>query len=65
MPKFKNMQEYYQWCDDIITKIYYANIAMNDQGIRDAVEKIASVLHVSNGDHLIQYPETDADNELA
>lgn len=57
MPKFKNVDEYYQWCDEMITKIYYANIAMNNQAIGDVVAKIASVLHIPNGDELIAHDE--------
>lgn len=64
MPKFNTVDEYYQWCDTIITKIYYANIAMNDQGIQDAIAKIASVLHIPEGESLIAVPHTDED-ELA
>jgi hypothetical protein len=51
--KFRTVKEYHGWCDSIITKIYYANIAMNDQLIADAVSKIASVLHLSEGQNLI------------
>lgn len=51
--KFRTIEEYHEWCDSIITKIYYANITMNTQGIADAVSKIASVLHLSEGQQLI------------
>ena len=53
MPKFRTVDEYHTWCEDMVTQIYYANVAMNDQGIRDVIEKIASVLHVSERDTLI------------
>lgn len=61
--KFRTIEEYHEWCDSIITKIYYANIDMNVQGIRDAVSKIASVLHLSEGQHLIDMPEEHIGNE--
>jgi len=66
MPKFKNTDEYYQWCDSMITKIYYANIAMNNQAIKDAMAKINSVFHVTEGDSLIaQETETSTDEETS
>ena len=65
MPKFKTLDEYYQWCDAMVTKIYYANIAMNDQAIADVVSKIASVLHVPNHDSLIGADTSAADDESA
>jgi len=52
--KFRTINEYHEWCEDMVSKIYYANIAMNDQAIRDVVAKIASVLHVTEGNHLIE-----------
>lgn len=53
MAKFKSLTEYYEWCDAVISKIYYANMAMNNEAIKDAVAEIASTLHVSEGGHLI------------
>lgn len=54
MAKFKNIEEYHAWCEDMVTKIYYANIAMNNQAITDVVAKISSVLHVTEGKTLIE-----------
>lgn len=62
--KFRTVEEYHEWCDSIITKIYYANIAMNDQLIADAVSNIASVLHLSEGQHLIDLPEEHIGDEV-
>ena len=53
MTKFKTINEYHAWCEEMVTKIYYANIAMNNQAIQDVVSKIASVLHITEGDQLI------------
>jgi hypothetical protein len=53
MAKFQTVNEYHEWCEDMVSKIYYANIAMNNEAIRDVVAKIASVLHVMEGDDLI------------
>ena len=50
--KFKSKEDYNQWCEDIITKIYYSNIAMNNEGIKEAVMEIATKLHIPEGDCL-------------
>ena len=52
MAKFKSKEKYIEWCEDIITKIYYSNIAMNNEGIKEAVGEIASKLHMSEGEYL-------------
>lgn len=59
MPKFKNIEEYREWCENTITKIYYANIALNNDAIRDAVAEIATMLHVPNHGTLIGDDEDD------
>jgi len=51
--KFKNREEYIEWCKSTITRIYYCNIAMNGEGIREVVSEIAETLHISEGDELI------------
>lgn len=53
MAKFKSLTEYYEWCDAVISKIYYANMAMNNEAIKAAVAEIANILHVCEGDELI------------
>jgi len=62
--KFRTIAEYHAWCDSIITKIYYANIAGNNQAIADAVSKIASVLHLEEGHELIDTPEEHIGDEV-
>ena len=52
MAKFESKEKYIEWCEDVITKIYYSNIAMNDDGIKEAVKQIASKLHMSEGEYL-------------
>jgi len=52
MAKFESKEEYNQWCEDIISKIYYSNIAMNNEGIKEAVMEIASKLHIPEGECL-------------
>ena len=52
MAKFESQEEYNQWCEDIISKIYYSNIAMNNEGIKEAVMDIASKLHIPEGECL-------------
>jgi len=52
MAKFESEEEYYRWCEDIISKIYYSNIAMNNEGIKEAVSEIASKLHIREGECL-------------
>jgi len=52
MAKFKSKEEYNKWCEDIISKIYYSNITINNEGIKEAVMEIASKLHISEGECL-------------
>ena len=52
MAKFESKEAYDQWCEHIISKIYYSNIAMNNEGIKEAVTEIASKLHISEGECL-------------
>jgi len=58
MAKFESKEEYNQWCEDIISKIYYSNIAMNNEGIKEAVMDIASKLHIPEGECLYDGGET-------
>lgn len=59
MAKFQSVEEYYVWCETMVTRIYYANIAMNHDAIRDTVSTIASVLHVNEGSQLIAHPDDE------
>jgi len=52
MAKFESKEKYNQWCEDIISKIYYSNITMNNEGIKEAVMEIASKLHIPEGECL-------------
>ena len=52
--KFESKEEYNQWCEDMISKIYYSTIAMNNEGIAKAAMEIASTLHISEGDSLYE-----------
>ena len=52
MAKFETEEQYMQWCEDMVTKIYYSNIAMNNAGIKEAVSQIASKLHIPEGEYL-------------
>jgi hypothetical protein len=60
MAKFHNREEYMDWCDSIISRIYYANIAMNNEAIKKAISEIASTLHLSEGDHLFDECNNDS-----
>ena len=51
--KFKNQEEYLEWCQTCILKIYYANIAMNNKAIKEVVAEIADTLHITEGRRLI------------
>lgn len=54
MAKFKNLDDYLNWCEVMVTRIYYANIAMNNEAIAAVVQEIARKHHVSEGEHLIE-----------
>lgn len=54
MYKFNSENEYQLWCQNKINTIYYANIAMNNEKIKDAVQEIARTLHCSEGEQLVK-----------
>ena len=41
--------EYFRWCESMVIKIYYSNIAMRDDLIKEVVAEIASKLHYTEG----------------
>jgi len=53
---FESYQEYLEWCENMVTKIYYANIAMDNEAIKDVVTEIARRNHVKEGDLLVGFP---------
>ena len=55
MYKFNSENEYQSWCQNRITAIYYANIAMNNGKIAETVQEIARTLHCSEGESLVKY----------
>ena len=60
--KFETHEAYLDWCEDIVTKIYYAQIAMNDESIREAVHEVGMKLWITEGCTLIKedYPDDDS-----
>ena len=56
--RFSSHDEYIKWCEAMVTKIYYAQIAMNDQPIRDVVAEIGSKLWLQEGVELFPYPNS-------
>lgn len=52
--KFQSESEYQLWCQNKINAIYYANIAMNDDKIKDVVQEIARTLHCSEHERLVK-----------
>jgi hypothetical protein len=56
--KFETAEDYQRWCESIVTKIYYAQIAMNDQVIRDVVHEIGMKLWLQEGVSLIKETST-------
>ncbi len=53
MGNFENLEQWHKFCEDKVMRIYYANIACNNDAIRDEVQDIAGRLHVAEGDNLI------------
>ena len=41
--------KYFRWCESMVIKIYYSNIAMRDDLIKEVVAEIASKLHYTEG----------------
>ena len=56
-PKFKNREEYLEWCHQQVIQIYYGNIAMNNTVIGKVVEEVANKLHCVEGQELYGYDE--------
>lgn len=52
--KFETFEDYQTWCEDMVNKIYYAQIAMNDAAIRDVVHEIGMKLWLQEGVELIK-----------
>ena len=52
--KFNSREEYQKWCEDMITKIYYAQIAMDNNVIKEVVFEIGLKLWLTEGMEL--YP---------
>lgn len=52
--KFNSENEYQLWCQNKINGIYYSNIAMNNEKIKEHVQDIARTLHCSEGEHLVK-----------
>jgi len=61
--KFGSDQEYYTWCADMVNKIYYAGICMNDERLKGVTSKISSKLHVSEGYDLIKIDGTEYEDD--
>ena len=63
--RFASHDEYIKWCEAMVTKIYYAQIAMNNQPIREVVEEIGRKLWLQEGVELFPYTNIQAtkDNE--
>jgi hypothetical protein len=60
--KFKTVEEYNKWCEDMITKIYYAQIAMNDEAIREVVHEVGMKLWIPEGCSLIKNGGVEEDD---
>ena len=54
--RFPSHEEYIKWCEAMVTKIYYGQIAMNDQSIREVVSEIGLKLWLQEGVELFPYP---------
>lgn len=52
--RFETFEDYQKWCEDMVNKIYYAQIAMNDAAIRDVVREIGMKLWLQEGVELIK-----------
>lgn len=51
---FESREAYLKWCDEQVRSIYYANIAMNSDHIREVVQEIATKMWC--GEHQAMYP---------
>lgn len=50
---FETEREYFEWCDKMVGIIYYANIAMNGEKIKEIVQEISRTLHCSEGQYVV------------
>lgn len=58
---FDSYEQYLEWCEDQVTKIYYAQIAMDNEKIKDVVAEISRRMHVTEGNQLIAWEGMNAD----
>ena len=52
--KFDSHQQYLEWCEAVVSSIYYSRIAMNNERIGETVDEIGRMLHVAEGETLIK-----------
>jgi len=55
--RFASCEEYQRWCENMVVKIYYAQIAMNNESIKKAVAEIGAKLWLPEGLELFPCPE--------
>lgn len=61
--KFGSDHEYHTWCADIVNKIYYAGICMNNERLKEITSEVSSKLHVSEGYDLIKIDGTEYEDD--
>ena len=54
MSRFNSEEEYLDWCDEMVTRIYYANIACSSKRIQETVKEISRKLWLAEGEELIR-----------
>lgn len=59
MPKFSTIDEYHEWCEQMVTRLYHAEQTQNITARQDILAKIVSVLQVREGDVLVAVPEEE------
>jgi hypothetical protein len=50
---FETEDEYFRWCDRMVGIIYYANMAMNGEKIKEVVQEISRTLWCSEGQTVV------------
>jgi hypothetical protein len=61
--RFSSHDEYMEWCEAMVTKIYYAQIAMRNDLICEVVSEIGSKLWLQEGVELFPYPNIASEGQ--
>jgi hypothetical protein len=57
--KFESAHEYHMWCADVVNKIYYAGLCMNNERLKEITSEVLRSCTLSEGYDLIKIDGTE------